>query len=109
MVRLAPVLYSLIGSRLAGAGAIAVPVAGPVSTQAILVSAAIGALADAPVAWLVAGQLYARGAWAFRNTRAAASNSRGFSACSQWPAPGSFAKRAAGKRARILSRCSGST
>ncbi|QAX29319.1 hypothetical protein [Leisingera sp. NJS204] len=62
MLRLASVLYSLIGSSLAGVGVIAVLVAGLVSTQAILASAAIGAIAGLPVAWLVAKQLYARGA-----------------------------------------------
>mgnify|MGYP000356444545 CR=1 FL=1 len=62
MLRLASILYSLIGSSLAGAGVIAVLVAGLASVPAILGSAAIGALAGIPVAWLVAKQLYARGA-----------------------------------------------
>ncbi len=58
MLRLASILYSLIGSSLAGAGVIAVLVAGLVSVQAILTAAAIGAVLGAPVAWLVARQLY---------------------------------------------------
>ena len=62
MLRLASILYSLIGSSLAGVGVIAVLVAGMVSVQAILASAAAGAVAGMPVAWLVAKQLYARGA-----------------------------------------------
>ncbi|EAQ44795.1 hypothetical protein MED193_21836 [Roseobacter sp. MED193] len=51
-------LYSLIGSSLAGACVIAVLVAGFVSVQAILLAAAAGALLGLPVAWLVARQLY---------------------------------------------------
>lgn len=61
MLRLASFLYSLIGSSLAGLGVIVVLVAGLASVQAILASAAIGALAGVPVSWLVAKQLYARG------------------------------------------------
>ncbi|WP_083100188.1 hypothetical protein [Pseudophaeobacter leonis] len=60
MLRLASVLYSLIGSSLAGVGVIAVLVAGFVSVPAILVAAALGAVLGAPVAWLVARQLYQR-------------------------------------------------
>ncbi|WP_291728422.1 hypothetical protein [Leisingera sp. F5] len=62
MLRLASVLYSLIGSSLAGVGVIAVLVAGMTNVPAILASAAIGAVLGMPVAWLVAKQLYARGA-----------------------------------------------
>ncbi|WP_278921899.1 MULTISPECIES: hypothetical protein [Pseudophaeobacter] len=58
MLRLASILYSLIGSSLAGAGVIVVLVAGFVSVQAILTAAAMGALLGMPVAWLVARQLY---------------------------------------------------
>ena len=46
---------------------------------------------------------------ALRNPSTTRSNSRGLSACSQCPAPVSLAKRAAGNRARITSRCSGWT
>ncbi|KIC18496.1 hypothetical protein [Leisingera sp. ANG-Vp] len=62
MLRLASVLYSLIGSSLAGVGVIVVLVAGMSTVPAILASAAIGAVLGLPVAWLVAKQLYARGA-----------------------------------------------
>ncbi|KIC12836.1 hypothetical protein RA19_00025 [Leisingera sp. ANG-M1] len=62
MLRLASVLYSLIGSSLAGVGVIVVLVAGMSTVPAILASAAIGAVLGMPVAWLVAKQLYARGA-----------------------------------------------
>ena len=58
MLRLASMLYSLIGSSLAGACVIAVLVAGFVSVQARLLAAAAGALIGLPVAWLVARQLY---------------------------------------------------
>lgn len=44
-----------------------------------------------------------------RNARMVASNSRGLSACSQWPAPASLANRAFGNRARMGARCSGPT
>lgn len=62
MLRLASILYSLIGSSLAGIGVIVVLVAGMTNVPAILASAAIGAVLGMPVAWLVAKQLYARGA-----------------------------------------------
>lgn len=58
MLRLASILYSLIGSSLAGVGVIAVLVAGLVSVKAIVAAAAIGAACGAPVAWAVAKQLY---------------------------------------------------
>lgn len=58
MLRLASILYSLIGSSLAGAGVIAVLASGLVSVKAILVAAAAGAILGAPVAWLVARRLY---------------------------------------------------
>ena len=62
MLRLASILYSLIGSSLAGIGVIVVLVAGMSTVPAIMASAAIGAVLGMPVAWLVAKQLYARGA-----------------------------------------------
>lgn len=62
MLRLASILYSLIGSSLAGVGVIAVLVAGLATVPAILAAAAAGAVLGMPVAWLVAKQLYARGA-----------------------------------------------
>jgi len=58
MLRLASILYSLIGSSLAGVGVIAVLVAGFVSVKAILLAAVTGAVLGLPVAWLVARQLY---------------------------------------------------
>lgn len=58
MLRLASILYSLIGSSLAGAGVIAVLASGLVTVKAILAAAAAGAVLGAPVAWLVARRLY---------------------------------------------------
>ncbi|EBA18065.1 hypothetical protein RSK20926_20042 [Roseobacter sp. SK209-2-6] len=58
MLRLASVLYSLIGSSLAGAAVIVVLVAGFVTVKAILMAAAFGAVLAAPVAYLVAQRLY---------------------------------------------------
>lgn len=60
MLRLASILYSLIGSSLAGIGVIAVLVAGFISVKAIVIAAAVGAVLGAPVAWFVAAQLYRR-------------------------------------------------
>lgn len=58
MLRLASILYSLIGSSLAGACVIAVLASGFVAVNAILAAAAAGAVLGAPVAWLVARRLY---------------------------------------------------
>ncbi|CUH89780.1 hypothetical protein PH5382_03733 [Phaeobacter sp. CECT 5382] len=60
MLRLASILYSLIGSSLAGIGVIAVLVGGFFTVEAILAAAGVGALLGLPVAWLVARQLFAR-------------------------------------------------
>ncbi|MFW8593409.1 hypothetical protein [Cribrihabitans neustonicus] len=62
MLRLASLLYSLIGTSLAGAGVIAVLVAGLATVPAILGAAAAGAALGLPAAWMVARALYARGA-----------------------------------------------
>ncbi|NKX41144.1 hypothetical protein HGE74_07270 [Rhodobacteraceae bacterium R_SAG1] len=58
MIRLASILYSLIGSSMAGAAVIAVLVAGYLTVPAILAAAAAGALVAMPVAYLVARRLY---------------------------------------------------
>ena len=57
MLRLASMLYSLIATRLAGVGIIAVLVAGFGSVPAILTAAVVGAVAAVPVSWLVARQI----------------------------------------------------
>lgn len=62
MLRLASILYSLIGSSLAGVGVIAVLVAGFATVKAILFAAIAGAVLGLPVAWFVARQLYQRAA-----------------------------------------------
>ncbi|MCA0856581.1 hypothetical protein [Phaeobacter italicus] len=58
MIRLASILYSLIGSSMAGAAVIAVLVAGHLTVPAILAAAAAGAVVAMPVAYLVARRLY---------------------------------------------------
>lgn len=59
MFRLASLLYSLISAALAGTGVIVALVSGYVSLAAILTGAATGAVAAAPIAWLLARRLYA--------------------------------------------------
>ena len=59
MLRLAGILYSLIGTSLAGTGVIAVLVMGQDSLLPILVAAGLGAVLALPVSWVVAKQLYA--------------------------------------------------
>lgn len=58
MLRLAMILYSLIGTTLAGIGVIAVLVAGYGTLNPIIVSAAAGAIVAMPVSWLIARRLY---------------------------------------------------
>lgn len=57
MLRLATMLYSLIGTALAGTAVIAVLSAGLVSTGAILISAGAGFIVAIPASWLVARRL----------------------------------------------------
>lgn len=59
MLRLAAILYSIIGTSLAGVGVIAVLTMGHVSPNAILISAAIGAVFALPVSYFVAGRILA--------------------------------------------------
>ena len=58
MFRLASILYSLISTSLAGAGVIAVLVAGYGTLMPILYAAAAGFIIALPVSWYVAKQLY---------------------------------------------------
>ncbi|MBT3143737.1 hypothetical protein KL867_21995 [Ruegeria litorea] len=58
MVRLASILFTLISTALAGTRVIIVLAAGYVSVNAILLSAAIGFVAGAPVSWVLAKKLY---------------------------------------------------
>ncbi len=57
MVRLAMVLYSLIGTTLAGSCVVVALVMGQDTLWPILIAAALGAVVAVPVAWLVARQL----------------------------------------------------
>jgi len=54
MLRLASILYSLIGTTLAGTLVIAALTMGYDTLQPILVAAAVGFVVALPVAWLVA-------------------------------------------------------
>ncbi len=58
MFRLASILYSLIGTSLAGIGIIAVLTMGYVTVKAIVVTAIAGFVLAMPVAWIVARQIY---------------------------------------------------
>ena len=58
MLRLASILYSLIGTALAGSGVIAVLATGYDTLTPILIAAAVGAVLALPVSWGVARQLY---------------------------------------------------
>ncbi|SIN81478.1 CTP synthetase [Vannielia litorea] len=57
MIRLALVLYSLIGTTLAGSFMVASLTMGYDTLVPILMAAAIGAVVAVPVSWLVARQL----------------------------------------------------
>ncbi len=59
MFRLASILYSLIGTTLAGSAVIAVLVAGYGTLIPILAAAAAGFVVALPVSYLVAKELYA--------------------------------------------------
>lgn len=57
MIRLMMILYSMIGTALAGAGVVAVLTAGYGTLQPILMAAAAGAVLALPVSWMVARQI----------------------------------------------------
>lgn len=57
MLRLTLILYSVIGTTLAGIGVVVAVTMNLYELNAILISAALGALVAIPVAWLVAKQL----------------------------------------------------
>jgi hypothetical protein len=56
-MRLMMILYSVIGTAMAGVGVIAVLTMGYDTLQPILVAAAAGALVGLPASWLVARQI----------------------------------------------------
>ena len=58
MLRLAMMLYSLIGTTLAGSAVVVALVIGQDTLRPILIAAALGFIAALPVAWAVAAQLY---------------------------------------------------
>lgn len=57
MLRLASVLYAVIGTSLAGMFVVAALVAGTNSAQTIIVAAALGFIAGLPAAWFVAKKI----------------------------------------------------
>ncbi len=58
MLRLATLLYTLIGTTLAGTGIVAVLTVGADTLQPILYAAVAGFLVALPVSWLIAKALY---------------------------------------------------
>ncbi len=56
-MRLMMILYSVIGTAMAGTGVIAVLTMGQVTLVPILVAAAAGAVLAVPVSWAVARQI----------------------------------------------------
>lgn len=57
MARLTMLLYSIIGSALAGTGVIVVLTMGYGTLQPILLAAAVGAIVGLPISWMVAKNL----------------------------------------------------
>jgi hypothetical protein len=57
MLRLASVLYAIIGTTCAGVGVVAVLTLGYFGVVPILVGAGIGAVLGVPASWMVAGKL----------------------------------------------------
>lgn len=57
MLRLTSLLYSIIGTTLAGIGVVVAVTMNLYDVQSIVVAAAIGAVAALPVSWLVAKKL----------------------------------------------------
>lgn len=57
MSRLMMILYSMIGTTLAGSAIVVALVTGNDTLQPILIAAAVGAVAALPVSWWVAKQL----------------------------------------------------
>jgi hypothetical protein len=58
MFRLATMLYTVIGSTLAGTAVIAVLVAGYTTLTPILIAAGVGALVGIPATWFIARMIY---------------------------------------------------
>lgn len=57
MTRLMMILFSMIGTTLAGSGVILALTTGNDTVQPIMIAAALGALLGLPVSWWVAKQL----------------------------------------------------
>ena len=57
MFRLMSLLYSIVGTTLAGIGVVAAVTMNRYDVQSIVVSAAIGAIIALPVCWMIARKL----------------------------------------------------
>jgi hypothetical protein len=57
MIRLFGVLFSMIGTALAGSGVVVALVSGNVDVRSILLAAGIGAMLALPLSWMVARKL----------------------------------------------------
>ena len=57
MLRLTMVMYSIVGTTLAGIGVIAAVTMNLYDVQSIVVAAAVGAVVAVPVSWVIAKKL----------------------------------------------------
>lgn len=60
MFRLASIIYSFIGTTLAGSAVVVALTMGFYSWQPILVAAALGAVLALPVSWIIANRMTGR-------------------------------------------------
>jgi Mg2+/Co2+ transporter CorB len=61
MLRLASLLFSIIGTAFAGSSVVVVLVLGFGTVAPIIAAAALGAFLALPVSWMIAKQLWLRG------------------------------------------------
>jgi len=59
MFRLATMLFTIIGSTLAGSAVVAILVAGYTTLVPILIAAGVGLLVGIPVTWIITKKIYA--------------------------------------------------
>ena len=58
MFRLATMLFTIIGSTLAGSAVVAILVAGYTTSIPILIAAGVGLLVGIPVTWIITKKIY---------------------------------------------------
>jgi len=58
MFRLATMLFTIIGSTLAGSAVVAILVAGYTTLVPILIAAGVGLLVGIPVTWIITKKIY---------------------------------------------------